>query len=41
MNKISEKYAENCTVCSSSTPGSEMDCENIEDNGKISSPTLK
>jgi hypothetical protein len=34
MNKISEKYADYFTVCSSSTPDCDMDCENIEDNEK-------
>jgi hypothetical protein len=41
MNKISEKYADYFTVCSSSTPDSDMDCENIEDSGKRSSSTFK
>jgi hypothetical protein len=41
MNKISEKYADYFTVCSSSTPNSDMDCEKIEDSGKRSSSTFK
>jgi hypothetical protein len=41
MNKISEKYADYFTVCSSSTPDSDLDCENIEDNGKRSSSKFR
>jgi hypothetical protein len=41
MNKISEKYADYFTVCSSSIPDSDKDCEKIEDSGKRSSSTFK
>jgi hypothetical protein len=41
MYKISEKYAHYFTVCSSSTPDSNMDCENKEDCGKRSSSIFK
>jgi hypothetical protein len=41
MNKISKKYADYFTVCSSSITDSDMDCKNIEDSGKRSSSTFK
>jgi hypothetical protein len=41
INKISEKYADYFTVCSSSPSDSDMDCENIEDSGRRLSSTFK